>query len=168
MSKTTTYTTKKAAELAKRLADQQAEHERNMAALQAEQEAHDKRLDEALKSAGPARVALVEDLLEKFGVEPAAQVKRRNKRTGEVITGKDGKPVMVDPDPDETERMARLADAIDAAVNGSGMHRVGQPQANDGKASAATPKAVSGPVGGTMSNTANAASNMTSTSSQAS
>lgn len=116
MSTTTKYTTKKAAELAARLAEKEAEHQRAIATLQAEQEAHETRLADALRKSGPARVALVEDLLEKFDITPVAHEKRRHKRTGEVITGKDGRPVMVDPDPDEMQRMALLADAIESAI----------------------------------------------------
>ncbi|PFG69107.1 hypothetical protein B0O41_3958 [Propionibacteriaceae bacterium ES.041] len=109
----TTYTTKKAEVLAERLAAQQAENERLLAAIQAEQEAHQQRLADALEKAGPARVALVEDLLEQFGIGPAEHAQQRNKRTGEVIRDKrTGRPKTVDPDPGETARMERLADAI--------------------------------------------------------
>lgn len=116
----TTYTTKKAEQLAKRLAEQQAENERLLAEIEAEQEAHQSRLARALEKAGRARVALVEDLLEKFDIPPLAHEARRNKRTGEVIKDRrTGQTQMVDPDPDEVQRMQRLADAIDVAVTAS-------------------------------------------------
>lgn len=111
----TTYTTKKAEALAQRLAAQQAENERLLAEIQAEQDAHQQRLADALEHAGPARVALVEDLLEQFGIGPVEHVQQRNKRTGEVIRDKrTGRPKTVDPDPGETARMQRLGDAIAA------------------------------------------------------
>lgn len=112
-----TYTTSKAAELAERLAAQKAENDRRLAEIQAEQEAHDKKLAAALAKAGPARVALVEDLLEKFEIPAAELETQRNKRTGEIITDrKTGEPKLVDPDADETVRMQRLAAAIDKLV----------------------------------------------------
>lgn len=116
----TTYTTKKAEQLAKCLAEQQAENERLLAEIEAAQEAHERRLAHALEKAGRARVALVEDLLEKFDVPPLAHEARRNKRTGEAIKDRrTGQTQMVDPDPDEVQRMQRLADAIDVAVTAS-------------------------------------------------
>lgn len=102
----TTYSTKKSARLAARLAE-----------IQAEQEAHEQRLEDAYERAGRARVALIEDLLERFEVPPAEPEPRRNKRTGVVIRGRDGSPRTVDPNPDEAERMQRLAAAIDEAVS---------------------------------------------------
>lgn len=115
----TKCTTRKAAALAQRLAEQQAENERQLAAILDEQEAHEKKLAGALKSAGMARVALVEDLLETFGIGPAEHQSRRNKRTGEVLTNKDGTVKMFNPDADETQRMARLAGAIEAVFEAS-------------------------------------------------
>lgn len=115
----TKYATQKAAALAQRLADQQAENERQLAAILDEQEAHEKKLAGAMKSAGMARVAVVEDLLETFGIGPAEHQPRRNKRTGEVLTNKDGTVKMFNPDPDETQRMAQLAGAIEALLETS-------------------------------------------------
>lgn len=107
------YTTKKSEMLAQRLAAQREENERLLAEIQAEQEQHEQKLAAALEHAGPARVALVEDLLEQFGIAPAEPVQQRNKRTGEIIRDrKTGLPKTVDPDPDETFRMERLAAAI--------------------------------------------------------
>ncbi|WP_193072444.1 hypothetical protein [Brevibacterium sp. FME37] len=116
----TTYTTSKAAELARRLEEQEAENQRQLEAIRAEQAAHDKALDDALTTSGRARVALVEELLEQFGIDTVELEQRRNKRTGEVILDrKTGKPRTVDPDPDETMRMQRLKAAIDTAVKAS-------------------------------------------------
>ncbi|GAA1769039.1 hypothetical protein [Nostocoides vanveenii] len=115
----TTYTTKKAAALAQRLADQEAENRRLLAAIQAEQDAHDARLAKALADAGPARVALVEDLLDKLGIDSVPHEAQVHKRTGEVVTDKSGKPRMIDPDPHEEQRMQLLAEAIDRLIEGS-------------------------------------------------
>ncbi|WP_129314024.1 hypothetical protein [Rothia koreensis] len=112
----TTYTTSKAAELARRLAEKEAELQRERDAIRAEQEAEDKTIDDALARAGRARVALVEDLLDMFGIEPAAPEPRRNKRTGEILRDRDGRPKTVDPDPDEALRMQRLRAAIEELV----------------------------------------------------
>lgn len=112
----TTYTTSKAAELARRLAEKEAELERERDAIRAEQEAEDKVLDEALAKAGRARVALVEDLLDMFGIAPAAPEPRRNKRTGEILRDREGRPKTVDPDPDEALRMQRLRAAVEELV----------------------------------------------------
>lgn len=116
----TTYTTSKAAELARRLAEQEAENRQRLEAIRAEQAAHDKAIDDALATSGLARVALVEELLEQFGITPVELEQRRNKRSGELILDrKTGKPRTVDPDPDETMRMKRLKVAIDTVVKAS-------------------------------------------------
>lgn len=116
----TTYTISKAAELARRLEEQEAENQRQLEAIRAEQAAHDKALDDALTTSGRARVALVEELLEQFGIDTVELEQRRNKRTGEVILDRTtGKPKTIDPDPDETMRMQRLKAAIGTAVKAS-------------------------------------------------
>lgn len=108
----TSYTTSKAAELAHRLAEKEAEKQQELDAIRAEQEAENAVLDNALEKAGRARVALVEDLLDMFDIEPAASEPRKNKRTGEILRDRDGAPKTTDPDPDETLRMQRLFAAI--------------------------------------------------------
>lgn len=115
----TTYSTKKAAALAQRLAEQEAENARRLAAIQAEQEAHEAKLAKALAEAGPARVAFVEDLLDRLDIGPEPMAEQRHKRTGEVVTDRAGQPRMVDPDPHEEVRMARLAEALDVLLEGS-------------------------------------------------
>lgn len=116
----TTYTTSKAAELAHRLEQQEAENQRQLEAIRAEQAAHNKALEDALDTSGRARVALVEELLDQFSISPVELEQRRNKRTGEVILDRNtGKPRTVDPDPDGTVRMKRLKAAIDTAVESS-------------------------------------------------
>lgn len=114
------YTTQKAADLAQRLAAQQAENERKLAGILAEQAAHDKKVEGLLRTAGPARVAFVEDLLERLGIEPVPHEQRRNKRTGALLTNSNGTAKMFNPDPDETQRMLLLAQAIEALLAQAG------------------------------------------------
>lgn len=114
------YTTQRAAELAQRLAEQQAENERNLAGILAEQEAYDKKIAGALKTAGLARVTFVEDLLEMFGIGPVPHEQRRNKRTGAPLVNSDGTAKMFNPDPDETQRMELLAQAVEELLEHAG------------------------------------------------
>lgn len=111
------YTSKKAKALAKRLAEEQADHERRMAKIAAEHQEEEKKIERALKTCGPARVALVEDLLERFGIKSTALKPRVNKRTGEPLVDKDGNPRMEDVDKDERLRMQRLFEAIEEAID---------------------------------------------------
>lgn len=119
--------TTKTEALAQRLAEQQArheaeeaelraKHEEELAAIRAEQAVYERAVDEAMKSAARVRVAYVEDLYERFGIEPEPRVERRNKKTGEPMKTKAGEPVMVALDKDETRRIARLAEAVEAAL----------------------------------------------------
>lgn len=140
-----TYTTSKTAELARRLVEQEAENQRRLEAIRAEQAANDKALEDALATSGPARVALVEELLEQFGIDSVELEQRRNKRTGKPILDRQtGKPRMIDPDPNETMRMQRLKGAINKAVKAS--KTVAQPAQTTmpdriGSSDVATPKA---------------------------
>jgi hypothetical protein len=111
--KTSTYTSKKSAEIAERVAAQEAEHALLLAALQAEKDALDLRLHTALEQAGAARVAFVEDLLERFGVDPTPLEPMRHKRTKEALLDRSGQPRLLNPDADETQRMQRLSVALD-------------------------------------------------------
>jgi hypothetical protein len=84
-------------------------------AAEEEQKAYDAAIDDALKTAGRARVEFVEKLYEFFDIDPE-MTPRRDKATGEVIT-KDGEPVLVRTDRKEERRIERLARAFEAFVN---------------------------------------------------
>ncbi|MEV4737578.1 MULTISPECIES: hypothetical protein [unclassified Microbacterium] len=82
---------------------------KQIADLQAQQAAYERKVEEALKSAGYARCAVVEDLYELMGIE-ASQRKRKN-RNGEII--------QVLSDRDESDRTARLIEAVSSLLNSS-------------------------------------------------
>lgn len=86
--------------------------------LEAQQAAHDAAIDAALRSPKlvRSRVELVENLYTAFGVE--AEVRPRTRKDGSPMLTKDGVPVTISTDRDESRRVARLAAAITAAVNG--------------------------------------------------
>ena len=73
-----------------------------IAKLQAEQEAYDRSVKEAVRVAAFARCAAVEELYEMFGVKPESPSIRE---------GKNG-PVQVASDKDETKRSVHLVEAI--------------------------------------------------------
>lgn len=73
-----------------------------IAKLQAEQEAYDLSVKEAVRGAAVARCAAVEELYEMLGVEHEKPMTR---------TGKNG-PVQVSTDKDETKRSVRLVEAV--------------------------------------------------------
>lgn len=82
---------------------------KQIADLQAQQLAYERKIEDALKSAGYARCAVVEDLYELMGIE-ASQRKRKN-RNGEII--------QVISDRDESDRTARLIEAVSALLSSS-------------------------------------------------
>lgn len=141
----TTYTTKRAATLAQRLAEQEAENQRRLAAIRAEQDAHDARMAKALADAGPARVAFVEDLLERLGIDPTPLETQRHKRSGEVLTDRHGQPRMTDPDPHEELRMQRLSEVLEQLL---GDHRDGDGDDTQDTAQHRAEEAVEHPVVG--------------------
>lgn len=75
---------------------------KQIAELQAEQSAYDKRIEEAMQSAGYARCALAEDLYELLDIRP--EHRTRKSRNGETM--------QVASDKDEAIRSARLLAAV--------------------------------------------------------
>lgn len=73
-----------------------------IAKLQAEQEAYDRGVKEAIRVAAPARCAAVEELYEMLGVEQEKPMTR---------SGKNG-PVQVSTDKGEAKRSMRLVEAV--------------------------------------------------------
>lgn len=97
-----------------RIAAKRAELEAQLQALEAETEEHQAHLEDRLEKAGRARVAFVEDLLDRFEIPQGTP--RIDKETGEQKLTKDGRPIFINNDPDETKRMERLAEVIDDLV----------------------------------------------------
>lgn len=89
-----------------------------IAALEAEQRAHDAAIDAAVsdEKIARARVELVEQLYDAFGIEP--EQRPRTHRDGTPVLDKTGQQVYTRSDRSEARRTARLAAAITAAVNG--------------------------------------------------
>lgn len=83
-------------------------------AAEEEQKAYDASIDEAMRSAGRARVEFVETLYDYFGIPPETTV-RRDKETGEILR-KDEEPVLVKTDKKEVRRIERLAAAFGELV----------------------------------------------------
>jgi len=102
------------ARIVDRIAARRAELEAQLQALEAETEEHEAHLADRLEKAGRARVALVEDLLDRFEIPQGTP--RIDKETGKQKLTKEGKPIFINNDPDETKRMERLAEAIDGLV----------------------------------------------------
>lgn len=78
-------------------------------------------IDEAVKNAGRTRVEFVEALYEHFGIE--AEMTARKDKDDRPVLDKNGSPVMVKTDKDETKRIAKLAAAFEqlvARAEGSG------------------------------------------------
>lgn len=106
--------TLKRSRIESRIAAERAALEARMQALDAEAEEYEAHLEDRLEKAGRARVALVEDLLDRFEIPQGTP--RVDKETGEPKLTKDGKPIVINNDPDETKRMERLAEVIDDLV----------------------------------------------------
>ncbi|ALN14346.1 hypothetical protein [Acidipropionibacterium acidipropionici] len=89
-----------------------------IAALEAEQRAHDAAIDAAVADEKVARnrIQLVEQLYASFGIEPEQHP--RTHRDGTPVLDKHGERVYTRSDRSEAQRTARLAAAITAAVNG--------------------------------------------------
>lgn len=83
-------------------------------AAEEEQKAYDASIEEAMKSAGRARVEFVETLYEFFGID-VETTPRRDKETGEILQ-KNGEPVLVKTDKKEVHRIERLAVAFGELV----------------------------------------------------
>lgn len=71
------------------------------AQLEAEQAAHEQRIEVAVQEAARARCAAVEDLYELLGVEPVTRTRKRGGRLREV-----------NDDPGEVKRARALVDAV--------------------------------------------------------
>lgn len=106
--------TPKTARIVDRIAAQRAELEAQLQALEVETQEHEAHLEDRLEKAGRARVAFVEDLLDRFEIPQGTP--RIDKETGEQKLTKDGEPIFIRNDPDETKRMERLAAVIDDLV----------------------------------------------------
>jgi hypothetical protein len=83
-------------------------------AAEEEQKAYDASIEEAMKSAGRARVEFVETLYDFFGIDIETTA-RRDKETGEILR-KNGEPVLVKTDKKEVRRIERLAAAFGELV----------------------------------------------------
>lgn len=83
-------------------------------AAEAAQAAYDATIDEALEKAGRNRVEFVEVLYEHFGIEP--EVTQRKDKDGNVVLSKNGEPVTVKTDKDESVRIEKLAQSFERLV----------------------------------------------------
>lgn len=93
---------------------------RQLEAVEAERAVREEHLAEVLETAGPARVALVEDLLDHFGIEPE-RTPRISRKTKEQVKNKAGEPQFNYSDRDETRRMKRLLAAIEDLIERAGV-----------------------------------------------
>lgn len=90
------------------------------AQLKAAEEAqaqYDATIAEAMKNAGRNRVEFVEMLYTHFGIDE--ETSSRTDGNGDPVKGKNGKPVVVKTDKDETKRISKLAEAFSALVEPS-------------------------------------------------
>jgi hypothetical protein len=95
-----------------------------IAKLVAEQEAHDKRVNDAMKVAAFSRCDAVEQLYELLNVGPERPISR---------VGKNG-AYEVATDKDEAKRSTRLVDAVSALLTSAESHRATPPLLNGGHA----------------------------------
>lgn len=93
---------------------------RQLEAVEAERAVREEHLAEVLETAGPARVALVEDLLDHFGIEPV-RTPRISRRTKKQVKNKAGEPQFNELDHDETKRMERLRAVIEDLIEHAGV-----------------------------------------------
>lgn len=101
-----------------------------IAELVAEQEAHDRRVKDAMKVAAFTRCDAVEQLYELLHVKPERPISRAGKNGAyEVATDKD-----------EVKRSARLVDAVSALLTAAESHPA-TPQPSDGGRTADSPAA---------------------------
>lgn len=91
---------------AQKRAERLAAMEQERLALEAEEVEYQKTIKAAVKVAGQARSRVVEDLYEKFGIEPVTKPRRNA----------DGTETQVQADKSEEQRSALLMDAIEALV----------------------------------------------------
>jgi hypothetical protein len=107
-----------------------------IAKLQAEQEAYDRSVKEAVRVAAFARCAAVEELYEMFGVKPESPSIRE---------GKNG-PVQVASDKDETKRSIHLVEAIARLVAERDEQAAAASQQQQQQAATVTAPAFAAPV----------------------
>lgn len=94
------------------------------AAEQAQKD-YDASIEEAVKHAGRTRAEFVEVLYGHFGIDP--EVTERKDKNGDVVTGKDGQPVRVRTDKDETVRIEKLAAKFEELVAKAEVSKEGSP-----------------------------------------
>lgn len=83
-------------------------------AAEDEQRRYDASIDEAVKNAGRTRAEFVEALYDHFGIEP--ETTERRDKNGQPVLTKDGDPVVVKTDKDETARIEKLAKKFEQLV----------------------------------------------------
>lgn len=83
-------------------------------AAEEEQRRYDTSIDEAVKNAGRTRAEFVEVLYDHFGIEP--ETTERRDKNGQPVLTKDGDPVVVKTDKDETVRIEKLAKKFEQLV----------------------------------------------------
>ena len=86
----------------------------DLKAAEAAQAAYDASITEALNNAGRTRVEFVEELYKHFGIE--AETTPRKDKDGKPVVDKNGAPVLVKTDKDESKRIAKLAEAFGTLV----------------------------------------------------
>lgn len=105
-------------------------------AAEDEQRRYDASIDEAVKNAGRTRAEFVEVLYDHFGIEP--ETTERRDKNGQPVLTKDGDPVVVKTDKDETVRIEKLAKKFEQLVaKAEASSRTGaaaKPSAADGAA----------------------------------
>lgn len=85
-------------------------------ALEDAEKEYKKSIDDAVKHAGRARAEFVEKLYDYFGIE--AETTLRRDKHGDVVRGKDGRPIEVKTDRNEAVRIQKLAEAFAQLVDG--------------------------------------------------
>lgn len=83
-------------------------------AAEEEQRRYDASIDEAVKNAGRTRAEFVEVLYDHFGIE--SETTERRDKNGQPVLTKDGDPVVVKTDKDETVRIEKLAKKFEQLV----------------------------------------------------
>lgn len=85
-------------------------------ALEEAEKEYKKSIDDAVKHAGRTRAEFVEKLYDYFGIEP--ETTERRDKDGEVVRGKDGRPIEVKTDRNEAVRIQKLAEAFAQLLDG--------------------------------------------------
>lgn len=85
-------------------------------ALEDAEKEYKKSIDDAVKHAGRTRAEFVEKLYDYFDID--TETTERRDKSGEVVRGKDGRPVEVKTDKNEAVRIQKLAEAFARLVDG--------------------------------------------------